>query len=214
MRLRSGAGFDDGLTLRQASAGGVGAEPGGISDRGKHGKTGGAKNYRDAALAIIGRAAHPATLGIGRRPGLLFSNRKSRSGCGAVKLVETNAGAIRAGCRGDRVVCYQRLVGAEVAVRQAIHHTVADRIDEAGGCRRRRLRYGVARIRNRYRIESSDGQRTAYAFGKGRIGRNGEVHMKIKDSQLVAGFTELTGLEISEGTRRPRRRWNITFHNR
>ena len=212
--MRTAANDDAGFALGQTGAGRVGAQSRGVTDRGKDRGAGDAKTDGDVALEVIGRAAHPALVRASRRPRFLFSNCKCRGGRGAVKLIPANAGAKqRIDGRINRVVRDQGFARAEVAIRQAPHQTIADRIEEAAGGRGRRLRHHVAAVRNRSRIESGDSQRTADAFGKGRVCRNGEVCMEIEDSQLIAGFTEFTGLEISEGTRRslPAAEYNLPY---
>src|SRR5439155_18184645 len=82
-----------------------------------------AETKSDASGLIHRDAAHPAVTRVGRVRPLLEEGEVAAA---RAELVPTHAGG---GTGGNAVVHHERLVVAEVAIREPVHHAVGERIE-------------------------------------------------------------------------------------
>ena len=127
----------------------------------------------DVARLVLGDAAHPAVVGIGRIGALL----KDAQGVTATRAQLVPADADRA-TGGDAVIDDQRLVVAEVAVGEAVHEAVGKGVQLLRSARLRDAGAAGASLREGCRRQRG-------RPGQGRIGGRGPIRMELPVSELV-----------------------------
>src|ERR1043166_7547197 len=168
-RLRAGAGDD--ARLRAESAGGVARRArreayGRLKARARN-----AVADRDVAHLVHRNRTHPTAVRVYRVRPLLEDARRTRRDA---QLVPTDAGQ-RAGAGVDRVVDDQSLVPVgEVAIGEALHQTVGQRVELLRSARLRDARPAAARL-----AEGRDRERGRPR--ERRVGGGGEVGVHLPD---------------------------------
>ena len=119
--LRAAADHDGGFGFELT--GGIGGNASGESDRGIDRAPADAVAESDVADFVHGDAAHPAIVGVGRVGALL---RDHRIVARRLNLIPAHAAAA---ADRDRVIDDQRFVTAEVAIGEAIHQAVGQRVE-------------------------------------------------------------------------------------
>ena len=145
--LRTGAVDNRCLTLWQGSEL-VAAQTAGVVDFRMNRAAGNAEAHTNVACRVHRDARHPAVIRVGGIRALLVHNRAR---AWTADFIPAHA-RLRTGV--DGVVSYQRFVVSEVAVRKAVHQTVAERVQLGG---RAGLRDAGSTIRASF-IKCCDGQ--------------------------------------------------------